>query len=252
MNCKKRKLVGADVTDDKRYQKYQRHLTLQGFSPATINSYKRAFRVALLHFGEKIDCAGREELGRYFEQRLKEKSVATVSIDVFALKFYFCHVLQKPWKGDGLVKAPKVQKLPDIVTIEEVQRIISGTDCVSYKVFYFTIYSMGLRLTEGLKLQTNDIDAQRARVHVRQSKGRKDRLVPLSPTTLNVLRRFWLIHRNPRLIFPSRVGGLRCSALTDKPLDSSGLQKALHRVCEDVGIKKTLLPTAYDTVMPRI
>lgn len=252
MSRRKRKLVGADVTYDERYKAYQRHLSLRGLSPATINSYKRAFRMALIHFGDEINGAGREALGSYFEQRLKEKSVATVSIDVFALKFYFCHVIQKPWEGDGLVKAPRVQKLPDIVTIDEVQRIIDRTHCVSYKVFYFTIYSMGLRLTEGLKLQSKDIDAQRGRVHVRQSKGRKDRFVPLSPTTLKVLRRFWSIHKNPCLLFPSRAGGLQCSAVTDKPLDSSGVQKALHRVCEDVGIKKTLLPTAYGTATPHI
>jgi len=174
--------------------------------------------------------------------------MATVSIDVFALKFYFSHVLHKLWQGDGLVKAPRAQKLPDIVTIDEVQRIIDGTRCLSYRVFYFTIYSLGLRLTEGLNLQGKDIDAQRARVHIRQGKGRKDRLVPLPPLTLSVLRRFWSVHRNDQLIFPSRVGGLQCSAVTDKPLDSSGVQKSLHRVCEDVGIKKTSHRTACVTV----
>lgn len=249
MSKRKRKLLGADVSDDKRYQKYQRHLTLQGYSQATVSSYQRAFRIALQHFGDLLDGVNREQLGDYFERRLKEKSVATVSIDVFALKFYFSHVLCKPWEGAGLLKAPRAQKLPDIVTVEEMQRIIDGTRCLSYRAFYFTIYSMGLRLGEGLRLQGKDIDAQRGRIHVRQGKGRKDRLVPLPPATLKVLRRFWRIHRNPHLIFPSRIGGLRHSAVTDKPLDSSGVQKALHRVCEDLGIKKTLHRTVSGTAM---
>jgi len=252
MSRRKKKLQGADVSNDVRYQAYQRHLKLQGLSAATIESYKRAFRLALLHFGDRLDEIGRENLGHYFEERLAKKSMATVSVDVFAMKFYFRHVLQKPWDGDGLVKAPRAQKLPDIVTLEEVQRIIDGTRCLSYRVFYFTIYSLGLRLTEGLKLEGKDIDAQRGRVHIRLSKGRKDRLVPLPPLTLSVLRRFWSIHRNEQLIFPSRVGGLQCSAVTAKPLDSSGVQKALHRVCEDVGIKKTSHRTAYVTATPPI
>jgi len=252
MGRRKKKLTGTDVTHDKRYEAYQRHLKLQGYSPATINSYKRAFRFALIHFGDRLDCASRDELGKYFEQRLKVKSVSTVSIDVFSLKFYFCHVIQKPWEGYSLVKAPRVQKLPDIITVEEVQRIIDGTRCLSYRVFYFTIYSMGLRLTEGLKLRIEDIDAKRERIHVRRGKGQKDRLVPMSPTTLNVLRRFWSVHKNPNLIFPNRAGGLQCSAVTDKPLDSSGIQKALHRVSEDMGIKKTLPLTVFATVTPLI
>jgi len=247
MSRKKPILKGKDVSGDTRYQSYQRHLKLQGLSPATIQSYKRAFRLALQHFCDHLDDVTREDLSDYFEHRLSEKSMATVSIDAAAIKFYFVHVIGKPWHGEKLLKVPRSQKLPDIVTIDEVQSIVDGTTCVSYRVFFFTLYSLGMRLSEGLRLQTKDLDAERGRVHVRNSKGRKDRLVPLPPQTLRLLRRFWRIHRNERLIFPSRAGGLACSAVTDKHLDSSGIQKALHRVCEDVGIKKTSRPTAYAT-----
>ena len=250
MSRKKSTLKGVDVSDDKRYLAYQRHLKLKGLSKATIQSYQRAFRLALQHFDSSLDTATREDLSRYFDYRLAEKSMSTVVIDAAALKFYFLHVVEKPWRGERLLKAPRVQRLPDIVSVDEVQRIINGTTCVSYRVFYFTLYSLGLRLTEGLRLQVKDIDAERGRVHVRNSKGRKDRMVPLPPKTVSVLRRFWSIHRNRQLIFPSRAGGLACAASTLKHLDSSGVQKALHRVCEDVGIKKTSPLTVCATVTP--
>ena len=64
-------------------------------------------------------------------------------------------------------------------------------------VFFFTLYSMGLRLGEGLRLQVGDIDKDRMRVHVRNAKGNRDRLVPMPANTLAVLRRFWAVHRNP-------------------------------------------------------
>lgn len=250
MPRRKPKLEGVDVRKDERYRSYLRHLKLKGLSLATQQSYQRAFRLALQYFGAPIDTATREDLSRYFDYRLKEKSMSTVAIDAAALKFYFVHVIEQPWHGEKLVKTPRVQRLPDIVSIEEVQRLINGTTCVSYRVFYFTLYSLGLRLTEGLSLQVKDIDAQRGRVHVRNSKGRKDRLVPLPPTTLSVLRRFWTLHRNKQLLFPNRAGGIACSAITRKPLDSSGVQKALHRVCEDIGIKKTLPRTAFGIATP--
>lgn len=249
---RRKKIKGTDLRGDKRYQAYQRHLKLQGLSDATIDSYKRAFRESMHHFGDGLDCIDRDQLSTFFTSLLARKSESAVSIDYYSLKFYYRHVLQAPWQGDGLFKVRKSQKLPDIVTIEEVQKIIDGTNCVSYRVFYFTIYSLGLRLSEGLKLQVKDIDSQRNRVHVRRSKGRKDRFVPLSAQTLKVMRRFWAVHKNQNLLFPSRVGGLSCSAATQKPLDSSGVQKALHRVCEDVGIKKTSPPTVYGIATPLI
>ena len=75
-------------------------------------------------------------------------------------------------------------------------------------MFYFTVYSMGLRLSDGLALKVGDIDGTRHRVHVRDSKGNRDRFVPLPEATLGVLRRFWQTHRNPELLFPNRQGGL--------------------------------------------
>lgn len=242
----------SDLRRDAKYIELQKHLKLQALSPATIKSYSRAMRVAMLHFGERIDSLRREDLSDYLSLRLSTKSGATVSIDVCALKFYTRYVLQKPWLGDGLFKLPRTQRLPDIVSIDEVQSIVDATRCISYRVFFFTAYSLGLRLSETLKLQVQDIDAGRGRMHIRQSKNNKDRLVPLPTVTLDLLRRFWALHRNPKLIFPSRAGGIECSAVTHRALDGSGVQKALRRVCEDIGIKKTSPLTACATVTQRI
>ena len=243
------KTITNDLTHDKRYQKMQRHLKLQSKAPATAQSYTPALREALLYFGDRIDSLTREDLSEYFGARLSTHSGSTVSIDVSALKFYTRFVLQTPWLGDGLFKLPRAQKHPDIVTVEEVQQIVDNTRSLSYRVYFFTLYSMGLRLSEGLRLRAADIDAKRGRVHIRQSKNSKDRLVPLPQVTLTLLRKFWSVHRNPHLLFPSRVGGWGCSAVTQKPLDSSGIQKALRRVSADIGIKKTSHRIVCGTVM---
>ncbi|MFC1368589.1 MAG: tyrosine-type recombinase/integrase [gamma proteobacterium symbiont of Phacoides pectinatus] len=113
-----------------------------------------------------------------------------------------------------------------------------ATHKLSYRVFYFTLYSLGLRLGEGLRLQVGDIDAVRQRVHIRDSKGNKDRLVHLPDATRDVLRRFWSIHRNPVLLFPNRQGGLRGAQDATTPLDRGGIQTTLRMVAEECGIKK--------------
>jgi integrase len=140
--------------------------------------------------------------------------------------------------------------VPNVVTADEARRIFAATRVVSYRVFYFTLYSLGLRLGEGLRLQLGDIDAARARVHVRDAKGNKDRFVPLPQATLHVLRRFWQTHRNPLLLFPNRHGGRPGAATARTPLDRGGVQTTLHRVVEACGLKKRSPRTAFATAMP--
>ena len=130
--------------------------------------------------------------------------------------------------------------------------VVRATRVVSYRVLYFTLYSLGLRLGEGLRLEVGDIDAARQRVHIRNAKGNKDRLVPLPTATLAVLRRYWQLHRNPRLLFPSRQGGARAAARATTPLDRGGVQVALRKVAAACGLKKTSRRTAYATATPRI
>jgi integrase len=163
--------------------------------------------------------------------------------------FYTLHVLRKPWAMPNFIKPPKASRLPDIVTVEEAQALFAATHTLSYRVFYFTLYSLGLRLCEGLALTVADIDATRHRVHIRDSKGNRDRFVPLPQATLDVLRRFWHTHHNPRLLFPNRHGGLAGAKSASTPLDRGGVQKTLHQVAIDCGLKKRSPPTAFATAM---
>ena len=102
--------------------------------------------------------------------------------------------------------------------------MVQATRTLSYRVFYFTVYSLGLRLGEGLRLTVGHIDAPRRRMHIRDSKGNKDRFVPLPDVTRDLLRRFWQVHRHPVLLFPNRHGGLKAAGAAATPLDSGGVQ----------------------------
>ena len=101
----------------------------------------------------------------------------------------------------------------------------------------------------GIQCAPLGIDAHRLRVHIRDAKGNKDRFVPLPEMTLQVLRRFWSVHRNPVLLFPNRKGGLKGSSTALTPLDRGGVQVTINKVVKACGIKKRLPCTAYDTAM---
>jgi site-specific recombinase XerD len=236
---------------DRHYQSHLKHLKLKGLQPKTVEAYSRAIRRIGDYFDHRIDALTVHQLTDYFSDLVASHSWSTVKLDLYGLKFYYAHVLSKPWVAPGLIKAPKTQRLPDIVTVEEAQRLFAATGVVSYRVFYFTLYSLGLRLGEGLRLQVGDIDAVRSRVHIRDAKGNRDRFVPLPQATHQLLRRFWSVHRNPVLLFPNRHGGLKGAATAKTPMDAGGVQTTLHKVIETCGLKKRSPHTVCVTPTPR-
>ena len=230
--------TSSELSFKRNYDTHLKHLRLKGLQPKTIEAYSRAIRRIGAYFDHRIDDLSEQQLTDYFSDLLDSHSWSAVKLDLYGLKFFYTHVLHKPWVNVGLIKPPKAQRLPDIVTVEEAGRLFMATRTLSYRVFYFTAYSLGLRLGEGLRLQVGDIDAARERVHIRDAKGNKDRLVPLPEVTLDLLRRFWQIHRNPVLLFPNRHGGLKGAARATTPLDRGGVQTTLHQVVAACGIKK--------------
>ena len=90
-----------------------------------------------------------------------------------------------------------------MLTITQVHQLIANTTTARMCAYFWTVYSMGLRLNEGLNLQVGDIDSKRGLVHIHRGKGAKDRYVPLPSSTLRVLRAYWASHRNPKLLFPA-------------------------------------------------
>ena len=231
------------------YESHLKHLKLKGLQPKTIEAYSRAIRRIGGYFDHQIDALTEQQLLDYFTDLLSTHSWSAVKLDLYGLKFFYTHVLRKPWVAIDLVKPPKARRLPDIVTVEEAQRLFAATQTLSYKVFFFTLYSLGLRLGEGLRLQIGDIDAERQRVHIRDAKGNKDRLVPLPEQTLVLLRRFWLLHRHPTLLFPNRKGGLKGAHGATSPLDRGGVQLTLRKAAQQCGLKKRSPRTAFATVM---
>jgi len=234
----------ANTRFEQNYQSHLKHLKLKGLQPKTIEAYSRAIRRVGDRFDKQIDNLSEAQLTDYFTELVASHSWSTVKLDLYGLQFYYAHVLRKPWVAPGLIKPPKSQRLPDIVTVTEAQRIFAATRVLSYRVFFFTLYSLGLRLGEGLRLQVGDVDGVRQRVHIRDAKGNRDRFVPLAQASLQVLRRFWRIHRNPVLLFPEHHHGLQAAASTTTALNAEGVQRALARVIDHCGLKKRLPLTA--------
>ncbi len=244
--------VSTNAHFDRQYQLHLKHLKLQGLQPKTIDAYARAIRRIGDYFAHDIESLSESQLIDYFSDLIASHSWSAVKLDLYGLKFYTLHVLRKPFSPPHLIKPPKASRLPDIVTVEEAQKLFAATRTLSYRVFFFTLYSLGLRLSEGLALKVGDIDGERGRVHIRDSKGNRDRLVPLPDATLSVLRKFWQVHRHPELLFPNRSGGLQAAHRAPSPLDRGGVQITLRKVALACGLKKRSRRTVCATAMQPI
>jgi integrase/recombinase XerD len=152
------------------------------------------------------------------------------------ISFLFKHVLNKKWDWGSIVKPKRIQSLPDVITYDQVAQLLTATREQRYQSYFLCTYSMGLRLTESLGLEVDDIDAEQMRVHVRLGKGRKDRNVILPQKTLIILRRYWATHRHPRYIFPAGQSATeRFRAV--KTMSKSGVQRTIRLIARDAKIR---------------
>ena len=220
------------------YSRHCKYLKLHGLRPKTIEAYSRAIRRIGAYFDYQVDDLSQDQLLDYFHALLGRLSWSAVKLDLYGLKFFYTQVLAKSWVDIPLIKPPKTKRIPDIVTIEEARQLFMTTKKLSYRVLFFTLYSMGLRLGEGLRLQVGDIDEDRMRVHIRNAKGNKDRFVPLPVNTMVILRRFWRLHQHPTLLFPNRKGGLKKAHLAASHLNMGGVQVTMAAVVREMGLKK--------------
>ncbi|MBF0503454.1 MAG: site-specific integrase, partial [Candidatus Riflebacteria bacterium] len=232
MNAKERRRF------ESLYKKHLQTLELQGKRPKTIDLYSRAVRRVSSHFDRCTDTLTQDDLKAYFTALIKSHSWSTVKTDRFGLQFFWDHILEKTWAWTRIVKPPQIRRIPDVLTVDETIKVIDQVRIPRYKAFFITIYSMGLRLGEGLALRVPDIDSKKMLVHIRQAKGNKDRLVPLPRHTLDVLREFWKTHRNPKLLFPNQCGSAETIMAAETPMDRGGVQEALKAALREVGINK--------------
>jgi len=215
-------------------------MQLHDFAERTLDSYMRAVRQLAEYYGKSPDLLTEEEVRRYFLYLKNEKQVApgTFSVALSGIKFLYEQTLHKEWRVFALARPRPEKKLPVVLSVDEVQRILECLYHPTYRVCLSTIYMCGLRVNEGVHLQVQDVDGERMVLHVRHGKGAKDRYVPLPQSGLEMLRRYWATHRHPVWLFPTPTAKTECPALATKPIGARGVQKAFRAALRKSGIQK--------------
>ncbi|MCA1617024.1 MAG: site-specific integrase [Acidobacteria bacterium] len=215
-------------------------LQLRGLSERTQEAYTRAVRQLAEHYHKSPDLLTEEELRQYFLfiKNAKHYSRNTMTIALCGIKFFYEQTLNRPWAIFGIVRPAPEKKLPVILSLAEVRKILAHVRLPRYRVCLSTIYSCGLRLQEGTNMRLADIDSGRMMIHVRHGKGAKDRYVPLPERTLELLRQYWATHRNPRLLFPSPGHGDIPLSTSTAPMAKSSAQDAFRAALKESGNNK--------------
>jgi integrase/recombinase XerD len=212
-------------------------MQVRNLSPHTQNSYVQQISLFARHFSKSPEVLGPEEIRSYQVYLTNEKKLApgSIIIAVAALRFLYKVTLQKDWRLEEIIPAPKKpQKLPIVLSPEEVIHFLSCVQSLKHRTILTICYAAGLRISEAIRLKVADIDSERMVIRVEQGKGQKDRYVMLSPKLLQILRSWWPVNRPKQWLFPGdRIDG----PITREAVEDA-CQKA-HRIC---GISKPITP----------
>ena len=221
-------------------QRMTEDLQLRGLSTRTQEAYVQAVAQLARHYNCPPDRISEEQLRQYFLylKNVKQYSRSSSTIALCAIKFFFEHTVKRTWPTLSFVRAQRQQKLPVVLGREEVRRILGSVVLARYRVCLTTIYSCGLRLQEGTRLQLGDVDGNRRLVHVHLGKGEKDRYVPLPARTLELLREHWMTHRNKIWLFPACGRGGVGMATATEPMPRSSIQIAFKKALAPAGVRK--------------
>lgn len=211
-------------------------MKLRGLLPRTQEAYLGVAKLIVRHFDKQPEQISEEDLRNYFLYLAEEKKAApsTINQAVYGVRFLFHHSLGRQWPVLKLLRVKRPKKLPVVLSTGETKRLLDVIREPTRRMALTTIYALGLRLMEGLTLETGNIDSDRLIVWIRRGKGMKDRAIPLPRPLLINLRTYWKEVRpsvaNSKLIFIRRDGKGHVNPTT--------LQKTIKPALADAGIDK--------------
>ncbi len=206
-------------------------MTLRKLAPKTQAAYLRAVVKFTRFFGQSPELASPEDLRR-FQLQLVEMDVSptTINATLTGLGFFFGVTLERPAALKRMSRVRKPQKLPRVLSVEQVERLLAGACNPKHRAALAVAYGAGLRASEVVHLKVSDIDSERMIVRVVQGKGRRDRYAMLSPSLLELLRACW---RHGQARGKMRPGGWLFPGQNPlNPLSTRQLNRACHRAAQ--------------------
>ena len=216
-------------------------LQRRNYSPATTRGYILAIKQFADYYHRSPEQLGGTEIRRFQLHLLKEKKLApgTVEGRMSALRFLYKKTLKRrDIAYDDLIFPKTPQKLPVVLSPEEVTRLIEAAPNLLHRTILMVLYGTGIRRTEASLLKVSDINSERMVIHVQQGKGSRDRDVPMTPKLLDILREYWRWKRPQIYLFPSTSGHRG----VEHPISDKTVWYAVKEAGKRAGIQKRIGP----------
>ena len=215
-------------------------LQRRNYAQSTVKGYLRIVQEFAQHFNQPPDKLGPDHLRQYQAHLFQEKKLdaGTVQQYVAALRFFFVKTLKRFYLVEHIPMPKRHRKLPEILSLEEVARLIDSASNLFHRAMLMTLYSTGMRRAEMCRLKIADIDSKRMVIHIRQGKGGRDRDVPLSQKLLETLRVYWRWMKPKTYLFPGTVKNWRA----DVPVTTKAPWEACREAAQRAGIAKHVSP----------
>jgi integrase/recombinase XerD len=208
-------------------EKLKRELEIRNFSKNTVKGY--VYSVDIFLDFSKNQGLNESSVKNYIQKSLSRKNPSSVRKDLFAIKFFFEKVLNQKL---NLPNPKKNSTLPNILTVEEIRKMIAVTNNIKHRLVIKLLYGCGLRVSEIVNLKNEDLNFEENLIHVKLAKGKKDRFVKIPDSIKEELKNYSNIV-NERVLFPSNRGG---------KLTKDTIQKIVQNSSKKSDIKKRVYP----------
>lgn len=215
-------------------QRFIEDMQLRGLAPTTQRSYVHYVAEFAAFYGTSPERLDLEAVRQYELYLLQERKLSAESLNGFvsAVQFLYLVTLEMPWGKENFPRLRRPQRLPVVLSPEEVSRFLESVPQLPYRVGLMLCYGAGLRISEVVALKVTDIDSARGLIRIEQGKGRKDRYVMLPERLLTVLRTYWRLARPFPFLFPGARAG--------QPLTAHTLAHACRQAAQQGGWSKRI------------
>jgi integrase len=232
--------IDFDVSDANGWFRYVADsVVLTGLARRTGEAYAREIRLLVHRFQKPPFMLTESQVRTFILERHEKLNGSSQRILYRGLRFLYHDLFKYDWELLKAVRGSHETVEPTILSREEVARLFACIKTPHIYAYLRTVYSCGLRLSEALHIRPGDIDRAGGILHIRQGKGAKDRKVILPAFTLQVLERYWRLHRNPQLLFPALGRSGKDGPTARQPMSVTAVQDGLRRHLKRAGITKS-------------
>jgi site-specific recombinase XerD len=216
-------------------------MTVRGFSAKTQHDYLRIVSRFAVFLGRTPGSATAEDVRRFqVEQREAGMPAPALNSHVAALRFFFTTTIDRPDLSRRLVRVSYPHKLPTVLSLDEVARLLAATTCIKHRAALAVAYGAGLRVAEVAALKIGDIDSERMLIRVERGKGGRYRNAMLSSDLLALLRAWWKEGRRQGAMLPG--GWLFPGQNPVRPITTRQLSRVVEEAARSAGIAKRVSP----------